>query len=768
MTVDSGAHPPATAYGIGADVPRVEDLPLLTGQARFVADLYLPDEVHLCVLRSLYPHARIVSVDLSGALAMPGVVDAFDGEAIGSALRPIPVRLGPPGGLDRYLQLPLARGVVRYVGEPVAVVLAGSRAAAEDAAEAIAVEYEPMAVIASSEVALAPHAPLLFPATREAKGNVSRHIEMRKGDVEAARRESGITVVEEEFSVQRHSGVPLETRGLVAQWDAAAQTLTVWGATKVPHWNRGVLATMLGLPIERVRLVEVHVGGGFGVRGEFYPEDFLVPFAAMRCSRPVKWIEDRPEHMVAANQSRQQQWRAGIACHADGTIAALWGTARVDMGAYMRTHGTTVPSLSAGIFIGPYRVPNYDCTIDCVLTNKTPTGTYRSPGRYEANFVRERLLDLAANRLGLDRAEIRRRNFISSTEMPYDTGVELLDEELIYDNGDFREAFEAALDRIDYDGFPARQRQARQAGRRLGLGVACFVEKTGIGPPESARLSLNGSGCITLATGAASLGQGHETTLAQVVAGVLRSGGTPVRVVHGDTAAVDSGGGTFGSRGAVVAANAAQLAAQQLRQRLLQAGARWLGESLDGLELHDGAVHGAAGNSVPLAMLAGEGITVEASFKPDLMTYAYGTHAAEVEVDTETGQIAIRRYVVTTDVGRVINPAIVEGQLTGGAVQGIGGALLEEFVYDSDAQPLATTFMDYLLPTAADVPAIEAITLASHPSPLNPLGVKGAGEGGIAAAGGAIANAAADALSDLKLSITSLPLLPQRLLAPQH
>jgi len=756
---------------IGAALPRFEDRRLLTGQAGYLADLSLPGMLHLAVVRSQHAHGRLRAVDVTAARKVPGVVDAFCAADIGQYLDPIPVRLGNRAGLDPFLQRPFATDRVRYVGEPVAVVLAEDRYSAEDGAEAVEVSIEPLPAYATVDAALVDGCLPLFEGQ---PGNLAREIRTAKGDVEAAFARAAV-VLEDEFTTGRHSGVPMETRGVLASWDSGRAAMSVWGATKVPHFNRMILSRLLRLPEARVHLFESEVGGGFGVRGEIYPEDILVPLASMRLRRPVKWIEDRLEHMIAANHSRQQQWWARIGLTEDGQILALDALASNDMGAYMRTHGLTVPSNSTAIFIGPYEIPNYRCVMRAVMTNKTPTGTYRAPGRFEADFVRERLLDLAARRMGLDRAELRRRNFVPPAAMPYDTGLTVNNEHVVYDSGDYAETFEMALERAQYRELEDSQERELGASRRIGIGFAPYVERTGNGPAETVRLALDGSGGVRLATGASSLGQGHETTFAQVCAETLGVEIERVCVERVDTDLLNSGGGTFSSRGAVVACGAVHQAALILRQRVLDAAAaRWEVAS-ESLEIQAGSVvHAASGRRIEIGALASSetayvptapGFSVEGSYQPEKLPYTYGTQCAVVDVDLKTGNVRVLRYVIAADVGRIINPTVVDGQLRGAAAQGIGGALFEEFVYDENAQPVATTFMDYLVPTAAEIPDVECMVLENYPSPHTPLGVKGVGQSGIAGTGAAIANAVADALGeDGGRAIRHLPITPERVL----
>lgn len=759
---------------LGASVRRTEDPRLLTGRGCYVADVRLPGALHAAILRSPHAHAELTSTDLDGARAAPGVVAAVSGRDLQHVLRPIPMRLTPLDDLASALQLPLALDRVRYAGEPVAVVVAASRYQAEDALELIAVGYAPLPPVTDAQAALAPDAPLLHPAIGK---NLVAELRTTVGDPEAAIAAADL-VVSERFAIQRHGGVPLETRGLVAAWDHATRRLTVWGPTKVPHFNRRVLAHLLDLPEAAIRFVEPDVGGGFGSRGEFYPEDFLIPYLARELRQPIVWIEDRLEHLRAANHSRQQEHRAELAVTRDGVILALRDDFSCDMGAYVRTHGATVPSLTAAMLPGPYRVPNYECLARCVLTNKTPTGTYRGPGRFEANFVRERLLDLAAERLGLDPAEIRRRNFVGPAEMPYDVGTAALATRTIYDSGAYGALFERALARFDLPAARGQQAAARAAGRLVGLGLGYFVEKSGLGPWEYARLELEPNGQFSLYSGCASLGQGMETALAQICGQVLGARIEQVTVVHGDTDRVPRGNGAFASRGTVMAGASAHLAATGLARRLLDRAAQRLEVAPDDLELRDGAarLRGHPARSISLAELgsaahpgaAPQAASVwheEAVFETDHMAYPYGLHIVTVDVDRETGQLTILRYLVAYDVGRAVNPRLVDGQLVGGVAQGIGGTMLEEFAYDAAGQLLAGTFLDYLLPSAQDVPPIETIISEDAPSPLNPLGVKGAGEGGTVGASAAIANAVADALRPLGVVIRELPLTPDRLRA---
>jgi carbon-monoxide dehydrogenase large subunit len=755
---------------IGASLRRKEDPRLLAGRGRYVDDLALPGMLHAAVVRSPHAHAAVRGVDLTAARAAPGVALVAAAADLGE-VEPIPVRLGPKPSLRPFLQPPLARDRVRYVGEPVALVVADSRYRAEDVAELVAVDYAPLPALLDAEAALADGAPALHATAGTNRADLLRVV---LGDPDAALAAAEVRI-RRRLVVGRHTGVPLETRGLLAAYDAASGALTVWGPTKVVHFNRRVLADLLGWPLERIRFVEPEVGGGFGVRGEFYPEDFLIPWAAIRLGRPVKWTEDRREHLVATNHSRQQVHEIELGATRDGRIVALTDRVTVDMGAYLRTHGVTVPELTLAMLPGPYRIPHYRCEVACALTTKTPTGTYRAPGRFEANFARERMLDLLADAVGLDPAEVRRRNFVPAEAMPYDVGTATLGHRTIYDTGRYASTLEAALGAVGYDGLRRQQPAWRAAGRLVGVGIGCFVEKAGPGPWEYARVELRDDGRAVVYSGGASVGQGIETVLAQICAQELGLGYDDVAVAHGDTDVVPDGVGAWGSRITVVGGGATAAAAREVRRRLLALAAGALEASPEDLVIEGGAVwvrgapsRRASVREVIAAARAGAPVDLSAAhvFGAEHMTYPYGAHVAVVEVDADTGQVRVLDYAVAYDVGRAVNPMLVEGQIIGGLAQGLGGALLEEFVYDEGGQPLATTFMDYLLPSAAELP-IRVLTriLEETPTPLNPLGAKGAGEGGTAAAGAAIANAVTDALRPLGVEVTRLPLSPERLLA---
>lgn len=749
------------APAIGRSLPRKEDRRLLTGTSRFIDDLRRPGALRARIVRSPHAHARIVSIDAGRAVAHPGVRDVITAADLPSGTSPIPMRMYPRPGMDRLLQPVLAGEAVRYVGEPVAVVITDSSYSAEDAALLIDVHYDPLETVLDPLFALTDSAPRLH---RDAAMNLAAEWSIEHGDVEAAFGVAEL-VVEERLECQRHGAVPLEPRGLCAEVDDSGR-LTVWGAAKVVHTNRRILAALLGWEEERIRFVELDVGGGFGGRGEFYPEDFLIPFCAIRLGRAVAWTEDRSENFQALNHSREQVHDIAIALRSDGKLLGLRDSFVLNTGAYVRTHGSVVPTLTAALLPGPYRWDAFRLTIRQALTNKTPAGTYRAPGRYEANFVRERIIDIAAHRLGLDPLELRRRNLIRREEMPYPRGTEADGHALTFDSGDYDGLIEKAVAHFDH-GAMKRWRQAEPAAhRRRGLGSAMFVEKSGIARWEYARVGLSDQGRARAFVGSASVGQGVETVLAQICADALSVPFEAVEVVHGDTDRVPRGMGAFGSRATSLGGAAVMQAGQALRARILARAAEEL-EAAERDLIFDGdsvMVAGSHAARVPLAKLVGgrgEWVEEEAVFETEQMSFPYGLHLVAVEVDLETGGVDLARYAVAYDVGRAINPKLVEGQVVGGAAQGVGGALLEELAYDDSGQLVSGTFMDYLLPTAREVPPVEVLITEDAPTPLTPLGAKGAGEGGTAAAGAAIANAVSDALG---AEVTALPLSPARVM----
>ena len=754
---------------IGAPIRRKEDVKFLTGKGEYIDDLKLPGMLHAAILRSPHAHARIISIDTSQALAITGVRAAFTFNDIAPVPKPIPIRVFALPGLEQFLQPPLAQDKVRYVGEPIAVVVADSRYLAEDAVDAIEVTYELLPALADMDQSLKDQVLI-----HEVSGsNLAGQTTISTGDTDAAFRNAEYTR-KERFKTHRHTGNPMETRGLIASFDAESGDITVWGPTKVPYFNREILASHLDITEEKIHFIEPDVGGGFGVRGEFYPEDFLIPFAAMRVGQPVKWIEDRLEHLVASNHSRQVSCEVEVAANRDGTLLGLRAVVYGDMGGYIRTHGSVVPALTAGLLTGPYRFPAYQASINCVMTNKTGAGTYRAPGMYEGCFIRERLLDMVAEDLGLDPAELRLKNLIQPSEMPYTVGATRIDgSNTVYDSGNYPSAFSRTLEEIDYRTLKQRLGKDEQ-GRYHGVGVASYVEPTGFGPYEGARLVVKDDGGVEVYLGITSLGQGHETVMAQICADSLGVPMEIIQVFHGRTDYLPRSIGTFGSRVTVMTGSAIHLASQTLRARILDIAAGYLDAESNDLEFRGGNVVRKDGDGPALGLAdvarlaktgAGyddtQGLDATEYFKVEDWTYGYGTHAAHVAVDPKTGKIDILKYVTVEDVGRCINPLTMHGQAVGGAAQGIGGTILEELVYSEDGQLLAGTLVDYLLPTSTDIPHIDSVILEEAPSPLNPLGVKGAGEGAILATGAALANAVANAVG---FQLTELPLSPNRVM----
>jgi aerobic carbon-monoxide dehydrogenase large subunit len=746
---------------IGHSPLRKEDRPLLTGRARFADDVHRPGMVHATVVRSPHAHARIVSLDAAPAREFRGVLAVVTASDLPDGGPEIPMRMCRQPGMENFLQRPLAAEVVRYSGEPVAVIVAESRYTGEDAAELLDVVYEPLPALVDALRGMEDGAPVLH---ARARTNVAATFVVGDGDVEAAFAEADL-VVEERLACQRHAAVPLETRGLVAELDPATDRLTVWGAAKVPHVNRRILGRMLGRDEDHIRFVELSVGGGFGARGEFYPEDYLVPWCAIELGRPVAWAEDREEHLRSTNHSREQVHDIALALGDDGTFLALRDELVNDTGAYIRTHGSVVPGMTAGLLPGPYRWRAHRCTVRQVVTNKTPAGTYRAPGRYEATFARERLVDVAAHRLGRDPADLRRQNLIRAETMPYATGTHTDGHPVVYDSGDYPLLLDRGLKRFGYDALRDWKDSDPGSRRRRGVGLAFFVEKSGIGVWEWARVSLAGDGRPVVHTGAASLGQGVQTVLAQICAEHLGVPYDDVSVELVDTDSVPDGMGSWGSRATTLGGSAVAGAATALRARILEAAADRLEASADDLELLGDAVtvRGTPGVRLPLAELAEveRSLSGENRFSSEDMSFPYGLHCAAVEIDLDSGGVRIHSYAIAYDVGRAVNPTLVEGQLVGGLAQGAGGALLEELAYDEEGQLVAGSFADLLLPTAAETPRVDVLVTEDAPSPLTPLGAKGAGEGGTAAAGAAIANAVSDAL---QAEVTALPLTPQRVL----
>lgn len=755
---------------IGQSVSRLEDLPLVTGRGRFAADVNFPHQLHMRVVRSASPHAILREVDTSAAKATPGVYAIWTAADL-TGIGPIEFREGKIEKLSPYRQPVLARDRLRYVGEPIAAVFADDPYIAEDAADLVVVQADELPVIVAADAPPGEFAPGL--------STEAAIVTQGFGDVKAA-FDKAHAIIELDLSIGRHSGVPLETRGAIGRYDAARDVLELHGAAKVPHKNRESLAQMLGRSTASLHLFEGHVGGGFGVRGEIYPEDVLVLLAALRLQRPIKWIEDRREHMIAANHSRQQRHKIRAAIDSQGRLLGIDDAFYHDQGAYPRTHGLRIAETTCGILPGPYRLDAYRAIGRFRLTNKTPAATYRSPGRYETNFVRERLMDAIAHRLGLSPVEIRRRNLIRPDEMPFSRSLSVLGDDVSYDAGDYPGLLAKALDAIGWDRLQDELRSRRLAGELVGAGLALFVEKSGLGPSDGARINIDTMGFAEVVTGGASVGQGFETVIAQVCAEFLGLDYRKVRVVHGRTDRIEYGVGAHASRATVMSANAVAAAATKVRQKALDFAAELLQCDAALLDVVNGEVvrtDRPSGASISLASLAHQlrpgsptrgrrepGLSAKGWFNTDHQTYPFGVQIAVVRVDGATGAVVVERYLIAYDVGRAINPMLVRGQIVGGFVQGLGGALYEEFMYSPSGEPLSITFADYLIPTLSEAPAIDVLISEDTPTPRNPLGIKGAGEGGVAAVGAAIAAATEDALG-MPEAVTALPITPQRVRA---
>jgi carbon-monoxide dehydrogenase large subunit len=742
---------------IGSPVERREDLRFVRGRGQYVDDLEPEGLLYAVILRSAVAHGRVRSIDAAAARRMKGVHAVITARDMPGGPPMIPMRLQPLPEFKPFEQPVIAGDRVRYVGEPVAVIIADSVASGEDALERIVLDIEPLPPVTGCAAA-ARGDRLLFDAQVT---NRAMTFTAACGDADAAFARAAY-VRREKFRTQRHYGLTMEPRGVLAQWDAAAGRLTVSGAAKVPFFNRRILAKQIGLPEDAIEMVENDVGGGFGARGEFYPEDFLIPFAARHVGRPVKWIEDRRENLMAMNHAREAEVDVEIACSRDGTILGLRGHADVDMGAYMRTNGAVGARNIAQFMSGPYAIPDIRITSSLWMTNKTPVGTYRGPGRFETDFFRERLLDMVAADLGIDRVELRRRNLIPASAMPHPfptiTPFESRDE---VDSGDYRVTLDRCLSEFGWAQKAKLQGQLID-GRHHGLAIGCFIEGGAAGPKETARLEINGDGSVTVFMGSSAVGQGVETVFAQIAADALELPMDRIaNVFHGSTAYVSDGYGAYHSRSIVMGGSALLDAVKNFHEKIRDAAAQRWGCAAGEIKITEDKVAGPDGASLGFADFAG--LSAEGVFLNKKHTYTCGAHAAHVTVDARTGEVAIVDYLTVVDCGRIINPMTVRGQVIGSLVQGLGGAMLEHLVYDDEGQLLTGSLADYLLPTASDFPNLRAIVTDMFPSPINPLGAKGAGEGGIISAGGIMANAVANALSAFKVEPRELPLTPARI-----
>ncbi len=758
---------------------RVEDASLLRGRGRFVDDIPVSGALHAAFLRSPHAHGRLLSVDTTTAQSVPGVRGIFTFADIREALAQDHIPLSLPSSAIRFeaAPLPLAHDELTYVGEPIAVVVAETRAIAEDAVRLIGLDTEPLPAITDPVAGLSPGAPR---ARLDCPDNlVARHV-LAYGDIERAFAGAAQRLAIK-FRLHKGIGGSIESRGVLARFDEAEQLLTVWDGTQMPHRARTILCSALGVSESAVRVIAPDVGGGFGPKAVFHPEELVVPALALKLKQPVKWVEDRQENFIATAAERDQVWDMEVACDSDGRLRGIRGAMFHDHGANT-PYGVALPYNALTNMIGPYILPACHVTASLCLTNLTPAAPTRGAGRPQGTFVMERLLDPLAARLGIARDEIRRRNLIPAERMPYATEVRQRDGSvMVYDSGDYPECQRRALAVARWDEFHARKVEARKAGRYLGIGLANYVEATGRGPFESAAVRIGSSGAITVTTGATAQGQGVKSMLAQVTAEIFDVSPDGIRVVDGDTSASPLGLGAFASRQAVTAANAASQAARLVANKAIQAAAAMLNVSADDLVMSGGKVKGRGMQGVELTLaeiaralggtpgmaLPGNlppGLAASVDFQPTGLAYTNGAHICEVEVDVETGRISLVRYVVVHDCGRMINPMLVEGQIAGAVAHGIGAALFEHMKHDAGGQPVTTTLADYLLPSSDGLTRIEFHHMES-PSPLNPLGVKGAAESGTIGAPAAIASAVEDALRPFNVTIRDLPMTPEGILA---
>lgn len=744
---------------IGQPMERVEDLRMLRGRGTYIADVNRPGQLHAVILRSSVAHGILDKIDVSAALALPGVHRVLVAADLGNTVPLIPLRLQPIPQLEPFHQPVLASEKVRYVGEPIAVVIADTAAIAEDALEHIEIDIDAIPAITNREQAEA-KASLLFD---DHGSNVAITWHAFKGSNTDEAFAAADHVYRDTFKVQRHAAMFMEPRGFVAEWNEADRKLTVWGAAKTAWHNRRVLAAALDLELDAVDLIEVDVGGGFGSRGEFYPEDYLIPAAAKLIGRPVKWIEDRREHMMSANHARDVECDVEFAVNKDGKFVGIRGQVWADVGAYLRTNGSVGPRNVAQYMSGPYCFEHIDIKSSMLTTNKTPSGTYRGPGRFETDFVRERMIDLIAKDLGLDRAELRRRNLVADAQMPYPlASITPYDSSTELDSGDYHAVFDLCVKEFGW-AEKSKLRGKEIDGYFHGIAIGSFIEGGAAGPKEEVRFVLETGGKLSVYMGSSSVGQGLETIMAQIAADAMELPYDKITIFHGSTTHVKDGYGAYHSRSTVMGGSAILVAADKLKERLRDIASLRLRCAADQVRIEgERAAHGDDSLTFDQLLLDGP-IEVEAEFFNKKYTWAYGTQAAHVAVDPETGHVKVLDYLSVEDVGRMINPLTLHGQAIGSIVQGLGGTFLEHLVYDEQGQLLTGSLADYLLPTAGDFPNLRSITLELKPCPNNPLGAKGAGEGGLIPVGGIVSNAIADALSHLNVQPKELPLSPPRI-----
>ncbi len=765
----------------GTPLKRREDPRLITGQGNFTDDIQLPGMVHMAVLRSPYAHARIKRIDVSEARRAPGVVAVYTGKDLEGKMGTIPTAWLVP---DANIQTPphhaLAVDKVRYVGDGVALVVAEDRYAARDALERIEVEYEELPAVVDQEAAMREGAPQLH---EDVPGNIAFH--WKAGEVPDEVFEQAEVVIRRRFRQQRLIPNPMEPRAAVAKYNPSTGEMTLWCTSQNPHIHRFILSGVLGIPESKLQVVAPDVGGGFGCKIPVYPDEALVGYVARDLRRPVKWTEERRENFIATTHGRDMILDVELAGRRDGTLTALRVKNTANMGAYLSTAGPGVPTILHGLIIqGPYKIPHAAVEVIGVMTNTTPTDAYRGAGRPEATYQIERMMDLFADEIGMDPVEVRRKNFIAKEEFPYDNALGLQ-----YDSGDYHRALEKALEMIDYDRFRREQAEARKQGRYLGIGFSTYVEICGLGPSkvagavgfqgglwENATVRVHPSGKVSVFTGASPHGQGEETTFAQIVSQKLGVPFEDVEIIYGDTNRISMGWGTYGSRTTPVAGSAIAVACDRVLEKAKKIAAHVLEASPADVDFESGSfrVKGVPDKTIRfqdvtlqayLAWDLPEGVEpaleAQSFYDPSNFVYPFGTHICVVEVDGETGEVELKRYVAVDDPGPVINPMVAEGQVHGGIVQGIGQALWEGAVYDEQGQLVSGTFMDYAMPKARFFPDFET-AFTETPSPVNPLGVKGIGETGTIASTPAVVNAVVDALKPFGVKDLEMPLTPEK------
>jgi carbon-monoxide dehydrogenase large subunit len=768
------AEPPRRAgASVGSPIVRLEDGPLIAGEGQYLDDIVVPDILQVAVVRSSMAHAAIAGIDTAAARAIEGVHAVLTLDNLLPVLTAprMPLAASPVGGITPNSPFVLARDEVAYVGEPIALVVARDRYIAEDAAAQVVVDYVPLGAVNDPRDGLRPDATTV---RREVRSNLFDRRPVQYGDVDAAFAAATHAFADELYQ-HRGLGQPLEGRGVLAQPNAADGSLRVWSSTQMPNELQNLLVETLGLDEWLVRVTTPDLGGGFGAKYFVYPEEIAVPAAALLLKRTLKWTEDRRESFVSQIQERDQYWSLEVALDADARILGIRGTIVHDTGAYV-PRAISIPYNAANAMVGPYIVPAFSIEVLVVMTNKVPVSSIRGAGYPQGAFAMERMLDLVATRLGLDRADVRARNLIPAAKMPYEKPMrERSGAPIVYDSGDYPATQEQALEIAGWRDFPARQAAARAAGRYIGIGIGNAVKGTGRGPFESGKVTVSASGTVRVFTGAVAMGQGLATALAQLCADQLGIAPEAVQVISGDTTGSPHGLGGFASRQLVTAGSSVHIAAKNVAEKARRLAGHLLETAEDRLELRDGFVRVIGGSgSISLGQLArtlrgAPGFAFPADMEPGLsatihwptsaLAYANGTHVAEVEVDVDLCRVTVLRYVAVQDSGKIVNPLIAEGQIIGGIVHGLGNALFEQMCYDESAQPLSTTLAEYLLPTATDVPPFE-VYFRESPSPMNPIGVKGLGEGGTIPVAATIASAVEDALSPFGVRISRTPITP--------